>query len=72
MKKVRQKKSEATEEDERVKLSFAMNKKDMMKKHLCFRCGKAGHRAHECTESTDEAPTSNQVDQQHRYLNWAD
>ena len=72
MKKVRKNRSEATREDERLELSFAMNKREMIKKRLCFRCGKTGHRAKECTETTDEEPTSKQVDQQHGYLSWTD
>jgi Zinc knuckle len=51
MKKTRKSK----DDDEAPELSFAqMNKKEMMKRGLCFKCGKQGHRAKECPETEQQ------------------
>jgi hypothetical protein len=50
MKKVRKKTEAVKGRDDVDGFEFAMTKKEMMTKRLCFQCGKAGHKASNCKE----------------------
>lgn len=43
------------DDEDALELSFAqMSKKEMMKRGLCFKCGKKSHQANECPKDEEE------------------
>ena len=74
-KKTDAKKRRKQAEDESPGLSFAqMTKGEMMKKGLCFKCGKHGHRANQC-KAKDETSAADgvqavQVEDQEQVNSW--
>jgi len=54
MKKLKKKITISDEDDDNAGLSFAMSKMEMMRKGMCFKCGKQGHKAVDCTKKEDE------------------
>jgi hypothetical protein len=67
------KKKTTFDDDENPGLSFAMSRIDMIKKGLCFKCGKHGHKATECTKKDDDDAGGNGTQgQQHtQTFTWA-
>jgi hypothetical protein len=51
MKKLSKEKKKEAELVEIPESGFMMSKAEMMKKGLCFKCGKKGHKAHECNNN---------------------
>jgi hypothetical protein len=54
MKKLSKEKKKEAELMEIPEFGYMMGKADMMKKGLCFKCGKKGHKAHECPKNNRE------------------
>jgi hypothetical protein len=68
MKNVSRWKKKEKEQVEVAELSFVMSKTDMIKKGLCFKCGKQGHKAYECNNNrggTKSAEDEHGSGQQH-------
>ena len=55
-----------TMEDKNPDFSFMMSKVEMMKKCLCFKCGKPGHKAADCAKKKSDE--EDEVKQQHVHL----
>jgi hypothetical protein len=65
MKKLSKEKKKEAELVEIPEFRFMMSKTEMMKKGLCFRCGKKGHKAHECNNNRGGAESGDDNGQQH-------